>query len=261
MQEAITDIPTYDIRMYTDEFDTRLLHDNNGDGIYNYLESEITRKFVLERNGDTVIDIGAHIGYFTCIMARYSEEVGKRVMAFEPSSYNFQLLKKNIQLNNFKNVEIFQAAVTNVQNGTVDLHLSPESTGMNRIYPSKWCEGGKVETAVKTVRIDSMINTRRHKVDFIKMDIEGSEFGALLGMQELLIKQHPVLMMEFHPPSIEEYGTHPRKIYDFLRNTGYHNIALVPNRQGEGISKKITRYDDLYRWTCNSTSRNLLCRV
>ena len=53
------------------------------------------------------------------------------------------------------------------------------------------------------------------------MDIEGAELGALKGMKKLLEKNGPSIIMEFHSPSIEEYGAKPRAISDFMKGLGY----------------------------------------
>ena len=60
------------------------------------------------------------------------------------------------------------------------LHLSETNRGMHRIYPSHWCNEGV--NKVKTVKINDMIQ----EADFIKMDIEGAELGALRGKTNTL---------------------------------------------------------------------------
>lgn len=64
-------------------------------------ETEIFKKEI--KKGDTVLDLGAHIGYYTLLAAKLVGEKGK-VFAFEPEPTNFALLKKNIKINNYQNV-------------------------------------------------------------------------------------------------------------------------------------------------------------
>lgn len=64
-------------------------------------ETEIFKKEI--KKGDTVLDLGAHIGYYTLLAAKLVGEKGK-VFAFEPEPTNFALLKKNIKINNHQNV-------------------------------------------------------------------------------------------------------------------------------------------------------------
>ena len=107
-------------------------------------------------------------------------------------------------------------------NSKTMLHLSETNRGMHRIYPSHWCTEGFNE--VQTVRIDDII----HEADFIKMDIEGAELGALRGMTQLLKKCNVTIIMEFHPPSIVEYGSKSREIYDLMISLAYDiNLSLI----------------------------------
>src|SRR2546427_3878451 len=69
------------------------------------LDNKVVKKIV--KKGDTVLDLGANIGYWTCLLADLVGVTG-RVFAFEPSPYNFQLLKKNVEMNGYKNVTLEQ---------------------------------------------------------------------------------------------------------------------------------------------------------
>lgn len=77
-------------------------------GIYEPLETELAKKEV--KKGNVVLDIGANIGYYTLIFAKLVGEDGK-VFAFEPDPTNFALLKKNVEMNGYKNVMFVQKAV------------------------------------------------------------------------------------------------------------------------------------------------------
>src|SRR2546428_649540 len=98
-------------------------------------------------------------------------KIGRDVHAFEPECRNFEILQKNLALNDIKNVSVYDFAVAD-KSGTTTLHLCESNRGMHRIYPSKWCNGGTLE--IETVRVDDVVK----QADFIKMDIEGAEFGA-----------------------------------------------------------------------------------
>ena len=94
-------------------------------------ETEVFKKEI--EKGDTVLDLGSHIGYYTLIAAELVGEKGK-VFAFEPEPTNFVLLKKNIKINNYQNVIPVQKAVSN-KNGKGRLYLKEKKT-QNRIYDS-----------------------------------------------------------------------------------------------------------------------------
>ena len=148
--------------MYIDDLDSFRL---TRFGIYQPEQTKLIKKLVKKKHN--VLDIGANIGYFTLIMAKQA----KQVHAFEPEARNFEILKKNVELNRLSNVKLHKLAVAET-NGKTTLHLCDIGRGMHRIYPSHWCNEGVTE--VETIRIDHIIED----ADFINMDIEGSELGA-----------------------------------------------------------------------------------
>ncbi len=194
------------------------------------------------------MDIGANIGYFTILLARKC----RLVCSFEPEPSNFRLLEKNIKLNGLtEKAMLFDVAATDVYDGTQKLYLSNDDPGMHRVYKSKWCDPNPIE--VESSRIDDMYFSVM-KINLIKMDIEGAEFGALNGMVELLKRDKPIIIMEFHPLSIIEYGVNPKKVYNFIKELGY-SIRLIPN-----ITQPLT-YEELYVMTNDpSGGRNILCQ-
>lgn len=209
--------------------------------VYEPVETALI-KFLLKPT-DVALDIGAHIGYFTLLMAQRC----KFVYAFEAEPYNYMVLRRNLLTNKlYQKVTVFNAAVTN-QKGSIPFFLCYENSGMHRVYPSKWCM--EKPMTIESVRLDDFTDT---KFDFIKMDIEGSELGALKGMQNLLTNSKPIMIMEFHPPSIEEYGASPEEEYHFLKTLGY-SIRLIPK-----ISIPIS-FEELDKETRKEAGRNLLC--
>ena len=131
----------------------------------------------LLKKDDVVLDIGANIGYYTLIFARLAKEV----FAVEPDPYTFKLLKKNVASNNYKNVELFQAAVTNYT-GNCKLYLSNKNRSNNRIYDAN--ENSRVLT-VPTIKLDDYF---KGKIDFIKIDVEGAEGMVMSGALNILQK-------------------------------------------------------------------------
>jgi len=227
-----------DFQMYLDDLDSLKLGVN---GIYEPQETLLIQELV--KPDWTCIDIGANIGYFTLIMAKKC----KHVYAFEPELNNFNLLKQNMALNKFGDVTIYREAVGDYT-GTKPLYICDNNNGMHRLYKSKHC--GTRVAYVYTVQLDDY---KFPKVDFIKMDVEGAEHGALTGMVELLIKDKPTILMEFHPPSIKEYGVNPLDVYRFIYKLGYE-IYLIPN------VTDIISYEQLLESTNNiNGGQNVLC--
>lgn len=209
-------------------------------GYYEPEETALIKQLI--RPDWTCLDIGAHIGYFTLLLSKY----GKWVETFEPEESNFRLLLKNLSLNKTSNVLQHKKAVTELSGAIINLYLSGDNSGMHRVYPSKWCTEGRQQ--IETITIDEVVD----KADFIKIDIEGAEIDALQGMSRLLTKHHPIILMEFCPKYITEYGADPLQVYHFLKTLGY-SIMLLPDKDTP-IS-----YEDLERETRKEpTGRNIL---
>ena len=220
--------------MYLDDMDSSRL---TRFGIYQPEQTKLIKKLVKKKH--TVLDIGANIGYFTLIMAKQA----KQVHAFEPEARNFEILKRNVELNRLSYVKLHNVAVADTS-AKATLHLSDIGRGMQRIYPSHWCMEGKTE--VETIRIDDIIED----AEFIKMDIEGAELGALKGMIKLLKKDDTTIFMEFHPSSIEEYGAKPKEIYDLMTSLGY-DIKVS--------SKDSLSFEELEKIAIDNAGTNILC--
>lgn len=179
-------------------------------GVYEPAEVALVRSQV--KHGDTVLDIGANIGYYSLIFAELVGDTGK-VYAFEPDPSNFALLCQNIELNDYDNIEPIQKAVSN-HNSLLNLHLCEDNYGMHRIYDSICCTE---HVEVEAIRLDDFFADFNGTIDFIKMDIEGAEYVALQGMQQLLIRHREVkLLMEFSPAALFEFGINPQHLLDFL---------------------------------------------
>ncbi len=153
------------------------------------------------KNGDVVLDIGSHIGYYTIMFSKLVGNKGK-VYAFEPNPNNFAILKKNVELNNCKNVVLVQKAVSN-KTGKVNLYFDEEFEISSRTYNPHNKRYKHIE--VDSIKLDDYFNNT--KIDFIKMDIEGSECNAVEGMTNLLNKNKELkIVTELWPCGLKEYG-------------------------------------------------------
>lgn len=235
------DIPQIDAKMYLrDETDLWGFLQN---GEYEPAETELVKSIV--KPNMKCLDIGGNIGYYTILMAK----LGAHVWTYEPEPSNFELLWKNIQTNFLDDgrVSIWQQAVTD-DFGKSKLYLCDASHGMHRMFKSKHCDKA---IDVETVSLNWEFSNI--KIDFIKIDVEGSESQVISGIQDIIKNGKPKMLIEFHPPTLEEAGTDPEAIYEYLELMNYE-IYLVPD-----IDNPIS-YDDLYKQTNNeSGGRNILC--
>jgi len=199
--------------MYVDPNDSLDLFINK---IYEPYETQLVSSKI--KQGDVVLDIGANIGYYTLIFAKLVGQNGK-VFAFEPEPANFRVLEKNVSVNGYSNVIPEQKAVSN-RNEKKKLYLNKQNAGMHTIYKSKNANLGSVE--IETVSLDNYFSNYRGKIDFIKTDIEGSEYTALEGMQTILKRQNNIkLLVAFDSSSIREYGYKPEQYIDLLMSNGF----------------------------------------
>jgi FkbM family methyltransferase len=184
-------------------------------GYYEPFETELIGACI--KNGDVVVDIGANIGYYTLMFARQVGETG-RVFAFEPDPANFSLLKRNVQRNGYRNVELIQKAVA-AQSGTLRLYLSDENRGDHRVYNSN---DGRPSIAIDAVNLSDYFAAYNGPIDFIKMDIQGSEAGALRGMADLLRKHASVaLLTEFWPIGLHRFGVESDEFIHMLHQLDF----------------------------------------
>jgi FkbM family methyltransferase len=200
--------------MYLDPHDSMDLFINK---IYEPYETELISSII--KPGNIVVDIGANIGYHTLIFAKLVGPNGK-VFAFEPEPTNFRLLEKNVSVNGYSNVTLEQKGVSN-RNEKKKLYLNRWHSGFHTIYKSE--QRANLDTVeIETVSLDDYFSNYRGKVDFIKMDIEGSEITALEGMQTILQRQNNIkLLVAFNPSAILQYGYKPEQQIDLLMSNGF----------------------------------------
>jgi FkbM family methyltransferase len=218
-------------------------------GIYEPMGTEIAKKDI--KPGDVVIDIGANIGYYTLIFARLVGEEG-RVFAFEPEPGNFSLLKKNIEINGYKNVILVKKAVSN-ETGKTRLYLSKSDNVNHRIYDS---QDGRSCIEIESIRLDDYFSDN-NKIDFIKMDIQGAEGKALQGMEHILKSNDDIkVMMEFSPVGFEKQNMDPEGTLKLLAGSGFTIYEIL---EREKKTKQVDTAELLKKYTpARNNSANLL---
>ena len=241
------------------EIEGRKMYTQNNDGlalsifkIYEPNQTEIVKKYVHE--GDIVIDIGAHVGYYTLLMAQLVGENGK-VYSFEPDPVNFQLLKKSVEINGFENVVLIQKAVSNITD-KVKLFLGDDDSAINRIYDAKLGDA-KESIDVESVTIDENFKENDELVNFIKIDSEGSEIKIINGMKQFLSRnQELVMMTEFFPFLIKKSGDEPNQYLKSLEKFGFSLYNILDKNEK---TNKINSENFLESGINSEYCTNLLC--
>lgn len=175
--------------------------------------------------GMTVVDLGAHVGYFSLLAAKLVGEKG-RVFAFEPAPDNYTLLTKNIAINGYKNVIPIQKAVSN-ESGQIRLLLADDSS-QHTILPSSQTAEFVI---VDSITLDEFFKDKDCKIDVIKMDIEGAEMSALEGMANIIKENENLrIFTEFHPLLLQRSACSPASFLNKLIEYGF-KVHLINNEE------------------------------
>jgi FkbM family methyltransferase len=159
------------------------------------------------------IDVGANIGYFSCLMSMLAGPSGQ-VLAIEPEPQNLKLLERNILNNHLQNVRFFPYALGSSE-GSAMLGLYKSS---NRGRHSMVAAGARFSIVVRVQTLDELVRSAAPDVTswaLVKIDVEGYEGFVLEGASETLPKIQ-MLVMEFSPALLEKTGVDPAALLQKL---------------------------------------------
>ncbi|NEQ40211.1 MAG: FkbM family methyltransferase [Okeania sp. SIO3I5] len=175
--------------------------------------------FSIIKPTDKLIDLGGHIGTFSLVAAG----IGCQVVAVEASPENARLIEASIQKNNFHNMRLVHAAVSD-KPGTLDFFA---------LGPFGYVSNSKADNTFQSVKVSAMTvpqilnDLNWDRVDFIKMDIEGSEVAAIRGMSDLLArKDAPMIFYESNGHTLEIFNQTPNSLILALEELGYRNYLV-----------------------------------
>jgi len=161
------------------------------------------------KKSDVVLDIGAFIGDTALIFC----EKSSLVLAFEPQPDAFECLC----INSPRSIN-FNLAVGNGEGmvcGTDTIDGNMGTRAMQRR-----------EEGDRSLRIDQL---RLGRVDFVKIDAEGSEVSVLKGMVDTIRRCHPKLLIEVYPQMLERQGVTRAELESVLRDVGYEWAPVIGN--------------------------------
>lgn len=201
--------------------------------------------------GMIVVDVGAHVGFYTLLAARAVGNKGK-VFCFEPEPSNYALLLKNIKENSYSNVVPVQRAVTDTT-GHVELFIARDSSG-HSVGSHNQLQKAII---VDSITLDDFLAGREHPVHLIKIDVEGAEMAVLKGMKRI-IDNNPGLNIfaEFNPSALRRVGFSPVEYLQMLANLGFEIRVINEQKQ----SFELAAASQIIRMCKNAEYVNLLCR-
>ena len=173
-----------------------------------------------------LIDIGANIGSIIVPVCKIRSDIS--AVAIEASPRVFNYLEFNTGYNKLSNCTIINKAVTDTDAITIPFYSPAEQFGIGCLAPGFTDEAEMTET----ITIDSLIKSVGiKKVDFIKIDIEGYEYFAFKGAEELLSRPDaPVILFEFAEWAEDlATGILPGDAQRLLARYGYHLYDINSN--------------------------------
>lgn len=187
-----------------------------------YYEPELAYLEQVLSPGKTFIDAGACYGIYSLVASRIVGSNG-RVIAFEPAARAFRVLRQNIALNRLTNVLACPLALAE-KKGWSSLYLHPnvgcDSLGRDHTFT-------KCAEEAQTDSLDNMLEKLRvHRVDVIKMDVQGAEELVLRGARKTLASSRPLIIFEIFPEGANSLGLSSYGAWEQLKNLGYEFFLL-----------------------------------
>jgi len=165
------------------------------------------------KRGSIFFDIGAHIGYYSSIAAVINGGSG-HIFAFEPRPMNIKFFRKHVEVNNFQNITLFEAA-------------AGEYDGLARFDDKHGSATGVVtregNLEVKQLSLGRMINDGSLPVPgFIKIDVEGGEREVLANLSDIIYSARPGMLVATHGKECRDFTE------NFLDKNNYSFRVLNP---------------------------------
>lgn len=225
-------------------------------------EAALTAYFVREMKSDShCIDVGANFGYFTCLMARLAPD--GVVIGVEADPKIFELLNDNIAINGFERFAHPLNAAAASAEGELTFYRRSIRSGNTSIvnYGSEFAqvmrEPPSEPFTIKAVPIDHMTATMEGRVDFMKVDVEGSEPLVFQGARETIANNPSLrIVMEWSPGQIQCAGFDVRGFLGDLEAQGleafdmeagklsaitYDELMNLPYRAGVVLTRRTSR--------------------
>jgi len=183
--------------------------------LYKYLSDYPKIRYIRSciKPGMTAVDIGANIGFYTLELSHLVGATGQ-IHAFEPDPLNYKYLS-NVTNCTF-NVKINKLAVSR-NSKYLKLYKSDQLNIDHRTYKT---DKNRHSISIKAVSLDKYF--RSQPVDFIKIDVQGYDYQALLGAKKILKRNHPLTILgEFFPFGLIKAGSSSKEYIEFLHGLGF----------------------------------------
>jgi hypothetical protein len=194
-----------------------------------HIESELRNIFAVIdtlSEGAVIIDGGANAGFFTIPVANRIRDRGQKIFSFEPQLMLYRALSGSLALNDINCCELFYAGLGE-KPGTARVpdidYGTPQDFG--RVQISESGNG----TPVEIVTIDGL---ELHRLDFVKLDVEGYECAALTGGVETIQQHRPYIWVEFFISGVDPIKAALSAVPDYaFYKVDYQNMLCIPREK------------------------------
>jgi FkbM family methyltransferase len=194
----------------------------------------------LIRPGDTVLDLGAHLGVYALLGALATGPTG-RVEAFEPNPRYAALLRRSLAVNGLSNHAQVHNVAVGAAEGTAELLFSWEWGGGGHlsVHPGHVPEDNQAQPC-RVVALDALFADPTFRVDMMKMDVEGNEGRAVHGMWNLLARSpRAKVMFEFAPGMLAAQGSSATELVQLFTRLGFQFWNIGGNSQLEAVDPAV----------------------
>jgi FkbM family methyltransferase len=182
-----------------------------------YETEELNMQLQLIKNGDTVFDIGGNIGWYALHVAKVLPL--STIYTFEPVPWTFNLLKRNLQINELKNIFPYNLGFSD-KTGDLDFFFDPTISGNASLTNVAEKEDIQIFRC-KVLTLDEYIEKEKVKIDYIKCDVEGAELFVFKGGINTLKKYKPIVFSEMLRKWSAKFNYHPNQIIDLFKQLDY----------------------------------------
>jgi FkbM family methyltransferase len=184
------------------------------------------------------VDCGANLGWYTCLASKLLPD--GIVYGFEMDDLNYNLLRKNVSINNCKNVAIYCVAVTDTSGWVSYRRASMGPNPRNSLSSYVQDTEASEEISVEAISLDNFFRDKEVMPDLIKIDVEGAETKVLKGMKEIMKNNMPKLLIEVHPSHLLKMNSSKEEVLSILIKSGYE-VLFIEELRKQSSSTKIRK--------------------
>jgi FkbM family methyltransferase len=200
------------------------------DGIYEVHLFNFLTKLLSKNKNFTCLDVGANIGVVSLVMSKYA----KHVISFEPIKSLFSMIEKSIEANNIKNCKVINKGLSST-NTMAKIYINTSGN----IGSSTLSKTHSLENSKNTFNDSEVIDLEAgddneylksiDRIDLIKIDVEGHESDVVIGMQEIIKKNDPLIILEWNNKETKDRFISDNNLKRIFKK--YHPFILTNNKK------------------------------